>query len=136
MAKATASVPTVSISKFRVPEHLYDIYSERAAKFGRSVEEEFVLRLRDCSTHTDPGSIYITNDTRNTLTQLAGQTIKNESDLLTWAKRQISLNVGGVDIPLTTQLADRLRSRLFGSKWEDFIRRTVTENLEREVGLR
>ncbi len=136
MAKqATASVPTVKVT-LRIPEATYDAYAERAAKLGREPETEINARLASCIDHTGSGAIYIDNDTRNQLTQVAGRLIQTPADLTNWAKRVASLQVGGVTIELTEQLATRLRSRTFGHTWDEYITRTVTEALEQSVGMR
>ncbi len=132
---STPTVPTVKLT-LRVPESLHDQYAERAAKFGRDVEDELLLRLRDCRDHTAAMPIYLTDDQRNELGQLAGRTFSKADDVLAWARKQCSLNVGNVTVKLSTQLADRLASRCFGRTWEEHMQRTVTEALEREVGLR
>lgn len=136
MSKLTAqNVPTVKLT-LRVSEDLHDVYAERAVKFGRPVEDEMVRRLSDCREHTATSGVYLNDDQRNTLSQLAGFGFRNADDVLAWARKQCSLQVANVTVPLSTQLADRLRSRCFGATWEEHIRRVVTENLEREVGLR
>ena len=131
----TANVPTVKIT-LRVPETLADQYAERAAKYGREVEDEILLRLRDCREHTASSPIYLNDDQRNELAQLAGRGFRSADELMSWARKQCSLSVGEVTIPLSTQLADRLASRRFGATWTEHIRRVVIENLETYVGLR
>ena len=130
-----ANVPTVKLPIF-LETNIYDIYAERAAKLGRSVEDEITKRLRDCREHTDASAIYVTNEVRSELTQLSGQLIRTADDLRKWAQKQCSLCVGDVTVPLSTRLADRLRSRCFGATWEEHVRKVVTEELERVVGLR
>src|SRR5882724_9577730 len=135
MPKA-ASVPTVKMS-LRIPEDLADHYAERASRYGRDAETELLSRLAACREHTDgSNAIYVDDQSRQILNQLAGQTIRNADDLIQWASRMTTLKVGGVSIVLNPQLADRLRSRTFGSTWEDHIRSTVIRCLEVEVGLR
>ncbi|SRR6266496_5728641 len=135
MPKATASVPTVKI-QLRVDEHLYDAYAERAVKSGVEPEAEMLKTLARCREHNASQAIYLDDAQRNELAQLAGRVIKTPADLLAWARQQVELNVGGVSIPISTQLAARLRSRCFGAPWEQHIRCCVTEQLEQLVGLR
>ena len=136
MAKVAAgNVPTVKIT-VRLPENVADLYAERAAKFGRDVEDEIFLRLRDCREHTATTPIYLNDDQRNELSQLSGMGIRTADDLLAWARKQSTLKLGEVSITLSTQLANRLSTRRFGASWEELLRRIVIENLEREVGLR
>jgi hypothetical protein len=130
-----ASQSTVKLSLY-VPETLLDAYAERAAKLGHSVEDELLMRLRDCAGHTAQQGIYLDDVTRQALAMLAARTIKTPADVLEFARKQTLLKVGGVDIVLSPQLADRLRSRCFGKAWDEHIREVVIRNLEVEVGLR
>ena len=135
MAKS-ATAPTVTKVSLRLPENIYDHYYERAAKFGREIEDEINLRLRDCRDHTAASGIYLDDAARNELSQLAGKLIRTPDDLLAWAKTMSTLHVEGVDIPLSTMLATRLRTRCFGHTWPEHIRKTVTELLEQSAGMR
>jgi hypothetical protein len=135
MAKATANVPTVKLT-LRVPEPLLDHYAERAAKFGRDVEDELLLRLRDCRDHTAITGIYLNDNDRQELTQITGKLIRTSADLLTWARQVSSIKVADVDISLGQTLSTRLSTRTFGMSWPDYIRDTVIRCLETEVGLR
>lgn len=135
MPKA-APAPVVITHKIRLSEQLSDLYEERAFKHGRKVEDELEFRLRDCASHTASQGIYLDDDCRNTLSQLAGLGIKTPDELLRWAKQMVTLKVAGVDVSLNTVLAKRLESRCFGSTWEELIKRVVTQALEEYVGLR
>lgn len=130
-----SSVPIVSL-KLHIAEPLADHYAERAAKHGRAVEDELVLRLRQCKDHTDAQAIYLTDAQRNELSQIAGKLINTSADLLTWAKQMVSLKVGEVEIPLSQQLVTRLESRRFGATWKDLMNSVVVGKLEEFVGLR
>lgn len=138
MAKSPSASTSTHVLKLKVPEPLYDKFAERAIKFNREPEDEMLSRLRSCVDFTDvgAGAIYVDNDTRNQLTQISGKLIQSPADLVNWAKRVASLQVGGVTIELTEQLATRLRSRTFGRTWDEHITRTVLEALEQSVGMR
>ena len=136
MAKQlTASVPTTKLT-LRIPEPLYDQYAERAAKFGREVEDELLLRLRDCREHNAISPIYLDDAARQELTQITGKLVRNSEDLLTWARQVTALKVEQVEIPLGQTLTTRLESRRFGAPWPEHVRNTVIRCLETEVGLR
>jgi hypothetical protein len=134
MAK-TIDAPTI-VFKLRLPEPLYDKLSLRATKFGRTVEEEIALRLRDTQDYTSIQPIYLTDEDRAALTQIAGKMIRTAADLMTWASQLTTLHVEGVDVPLTQTLVTRLKSRQFGVTWPEHVRRTVTECLEQFCGMR
>jgi hypothetical protein len=135
MAKATATTPAVKLTLY-VPENILDIYAERAAKFGRSVEDELLLRLRDCREHNAISPIYLDDAARQELTQITGKLVRNSEDLLTWARQVTALKVEQVEVPLGQTLTTRLESRRFGAPWPEHVRNTVIRCLETEVGLR
>lgn len=137
MAKASVPVgaPTVAI-KLKLPEGLHDHYAERAAKYGRDVEDELLIRLRDTRDYTATSPIYLDDDARQELTQIAGHLIRTQDELLTWARKLTSLKVEQVEVTLGQTLTTRLATRCFGATWEEHIRRTVIRCLEAEVGLR
>lgn len=134
MPRAKAST-TVRLT-LTVPEELYDTYAERANKFGRSCEDEMLLRLRDCATHTSVNPIYLDDTARNDLSQCAGRLLRSPGDVLAFARRMSSVTVQGIKIELSDQLAARLETRRFGRTLDELINRTVTESLETFVGLR
>jgi len=137
MAKLFGSptVPTVAV-KLKLPEATYDALAERATKFGRDVEDEIVFRLRDTLTYTANQPIYLNDDQRAALTQIAGRLIRSPDDLMQWASQLTTLHVEGVDVPLTQTLVTRLKGRQFGTSWPEHVKRTVVECLEAFVGLR
>lgn len=119
-----------------IPERLYDAYAERAAKFGRSAEEEISLRLKSCIAHVDTTPIYFNDTERSALSQITGKLMRNASDVLGWATKVSTMSVEGVAVPLHERLMERLRSRTFGKLWGDYLRERVLALLEEEVGLR
>lgn len=132
---ATKSETTIKL-KLVLPESLYDLYAERAAKLNISTESAIVARLTACREHNAVSGIYINDDQRNQLSMIAGRTIKNADDLLSWARNVSSLNVAGVTVELSERLLTRLDSRRFGLPREDHLRKVVTEELEGYVGMR
>lgn len=132
--------PTTKKSPIRfslqMPEEIYDRYAERAAKFGRSAEEEIAMRLKACVAHVDSTPIYLNDAERSALSQITGSLLRNAGDVLRWASRVSTMSVEGVSIPLYERLTERLHSRTFGKGWHDYLRERVLALLEQEVGLR
>lgn len=135
MAK-TSSIPAAVHLRIRLSEDLHDTYAERAIKHKREVEDEISLRLKSCRDHTSLTPIYVTDQTRNELTLIAGRTIASEADLLKWAKDISTMKIGGVEIQLSNRLLSRLETRAYGRSLADAIRDAVVERLEEYVGLR
>lgn len=135
MAKTLANVPQVKLS-LRLPEDIYDIYAERAAKSGRTVEAEIADRLSTCRNHTSVSPVYFDDSARNELSQLAGTLMRTPEDVLRFVRHLVSLKVAGIEVPLSAQLITRLTARSFGRTWEETIRYVVVDELEKHVGMR
>ena len=129
------NVPTTKVS-LRIPEGVYDQYSERAMKYGPEVEDELLARLIVCRNHNANQAIYLDDDARKELCNITGKLIRNADDLLAWAKQVTALKVENVEVPLGMTLTSRLASRQFGTPWPEHVRKTVLRCLESEVGLR
>lgn len=136
MATPTAKKEQQVTFRLSIPIPLYDQFAERAAKFGRSAEEEIAMRLKTCVAHVDSTPLYLNDAERATLSQITGTLLRNSGDVLRWATKVSTMSVAGVAVPLYERLTDRLRSRTFGKAWPDYLREKVVEKLEQEVGLR
>lgn len=133
---ATKTKPSIVRYQLDLPTELFDMYAERAMKYGRNVDDEIVRRLNECKDHTATSGIYLDDDARQELTQIAGHLIRTQDELLKWARKLTSLKVEQVEVTLGQTLTTRLATRCFGATWEEHIRRTVIRCLEAEVGLR
>ncbi len=133
-------MPIQAITKQKVtltvPEALADAYNERAAKLGHTLEAEMVSRLVRCMDYTAGSPIYITDEQRNMLSQIAGRLIATPQDLLTWAHNISTMKVQGVEVTLDQRLLSRIEGRRFGQSLASTIKRETVEGLERSVGLR
>jgi len=119
-----------------LPIDLYDLYAERGAKFGRSAEAEMIIQLTRCQDYNAANPIYINDQQRNELSQLAGRLIATPDDLLTWAHNISTMKVQGVEVTLDQRLLSRIEGRRFGQSLASTIKRETLEGLERSVGLR
>lgn len=132
----TQNTRAVTVSKLRLDESLYDLLAERAAKKGVQVETEIANHLRRTQMYTASTPVYLDDDARNALMQIAGRAITTPAELLAWATRVASLKIGEVEIELGERLATRLDTRRFGKDWITFLKQAVTEALEEKVGMR
>lgn len=134
----TTPKPEVQVRiSLNLPEKLHDLYAERATKFGRTVEEEVMLRLVKAKDWTSTQPIYFTDSDRAALTNALGHLITTPQELLAQLKNIIKLKVGEVVVPLDERLMVRLGTRVMrGQTMESMLVREVTEALERFTGLR
>src|SRR5258708_40295137 len=97
-----------------LPELLADLYAERALKTGHTTEGEMAAQLAKCAAYTASNPIYITDEQRNMLSQIAGRLIATPDDLLTWAHNISTMKVQGVEVTLDQRLLSRIEGRRFG----------------------
>ena len=133
-----ASKPEVQVRlTIALPEALHDAYAERAAKYGRTVEDEVMLRLVKCRDYVSTQPIYITDADRAALTNALGHLITNPQELLNHLKNIVKLRVGEVVVPLDERLIVRLGTRVMrGQTMATMLVKEVTEALERFTGMR
>jgi hypothetical protein len=120
----------------RIPESLFDVFAERAAKKNMNADQEILRHLGATATYNSSSPIYLDDDTRNELSTIAGRTLQAKEDVLAWAKAVAALQVGEVNITLPLTLAGRLSTRRFGKSWKEYLTQTILECLEERVGLR
>ena len=129
-------MPTFTPTRQKLTIVVSDALADRYAKPGSSIESEMALRLAKCVDYTATNPIYITDEQRNMLSQIAGRLIATPDDLLTWAHNISTLKVQGVEVTLDQRLLSRIEGRRFGQSLASTIKRETIEGLERSVGLR
>lgn len=134
MSKSATS--SIIKRELRIPEELFDVFAERAAKKNWNVDAEIVRHLNVTSSYSATSPIYLDDVTRNELSQIAGHSFQTREDLLEWAKKVSALQLGEVHITLPLPLVGRLSTRRFGKSWKDYLTQTIIECLEERTGLR
>jgi len=136
MAKITTAAQIKQRLTLAMPAELFDVYSERAAKFHRSPEDEMLQRLTTCASHVSQQPIYIDDDSRRLLEAIAGRQLRTAKDLIAWANNLSTLSVAGTTVPLSEQLLRRLDGRRFGKPLPEFVQQAVIDQLEQFTGMR
>lgn len=122
---------------FRLPEDLYDVYAERAAKTANSPESEIIKTLSRCRSHNAASPLYLDDAARNALSQITGKLMASSDSLVGWARETVSIKVQGAQIQIHPQTLKRLQSRCFGGiTMTELLQQIVPELLETYVGLR
>ena len=111
-------------------------YLEQADKAGIDVEQLLSDRLAACVTHTAQKPIYFSDGERQELEKILGKNILNAKDLLAQIRNAISVRIGTQKITLKPGLLQRLKTRCLGMRWEEFLEKIITEDLERYAGMR
>ena len=111
-------------------------YLEQAEKAGVDVEQLLSDRLAACVTHTAAKPIYFNDAERQELEKMLGKNIVTTKDLLAQIRNAISVRIGTQKITLKPGLLSRLKTRCLGMRWEEFLEKIITEDLERYAGMR
>jgi len=91
-------------------------YLEQAEKAGVDIEQLLSDRLAACVTHTAAKPIYFNDAERQELEKMLGKNIVTTKDLLAQIRNAISVRLG--------------------MRWEEFLEKIITEDLERYAGMR
>lgn len=120
-----------------VPQHIFALYEEQGAKFSREAEDEMVERLRRCVTYTALKPLYLDDDKRRQLEDALEHNISSAEVAIAQVISALSIQVGDVSVPISSQLSRRIASRTFrGETYEDVVRRETTKGLEVFAGMR
>lgn len=138
MPTSTVPVPLSQSSneKTRLIVHLSNDLVDKYVGQGESLESTIQDRLRSCVNHTAQKCIYINDEQRQEIEVLLNKQFLVPAQLIDLLKSLLSIRIGKVDVTLTPELIDRLRSRHFEGSFESFLTQRVLEGLELYCGMR
>lgn len=131
---------TVVRMTITLPEELVVEYSNQADAAKRPLEKVISDRLRGCITHTSGRGLYFNDDQRGRLEKMTGgHVIQNADDALSKVRTVLEVRIGDA---LTIELSERIltraasRAKSFRMSTAAWLKRELTEGLEKAVGLR
>ena len=132
-------MPTTSefIVRLALPETLIATYEKEAERAGRPLDEFLAQHLRKTKAllaQTKP--LIVTDADRQRIEAALAKGFNDGSQLADSCEHLTSINISGVQVNLTEQCVERLRSRAYGMTFEEFVRTTTQRLIEVEVGLR
>jgi predicted HTH transcriptional regulator len=125
--------------RISLPTTIADHYQAIADMFGKALEDVVSERLTTTADYyeDDPGRpLHFNQAERQELEKILGKNVFSTRDALVMIRNAVSLRIGSQKITLRPELLQKLKTRCLGMDWEAFITQTVTQELERFVGLR
>lgn len=120
-----------------LPESLIAAYEKEAERTGKTLEAFLAQHLRKTRAllAQEKPLIVIDADRRRIEAALA-KGFNDGSQLADSCVKLSALCINGLDVTMSEQVIERLRSRCYGMTFDEFVRQTVTRLVETEVGLR
>ena len=119
-------------------EDLLTAYDAQARESNKTIEETLTQRLAQCKDlDVSKGrALTVTPEERQTLEKALGKSFYNGTDLARHVVTNASLRVNSQVITLDTKLLQLLKDRCGRRDFQEFVKTTVVEELQRYVGLR
>lgn len=122
--------------RVHVPSPIAEAYELEAEKRGVDLETVMSERLVETVDYTAHKPLYFNDDERQQLEQVVGKNLSSTREALGQIRNLGSVRVQGVKVGIKVNVLERLKSRCLRTKWETFLEKLITEDLERYVGLR
>jgi len=122
-----------------LPDQTVEQYEKQAKAEKVTLEKILEDRLRRCVGHTAIKPLYFNDSERQRLEEITGgHLIDSVPQVLDRIRSTVSVKVGDITVTIPPQILDRAkaRSQAFRLSVEDWLRKEISENLERSVGLR
>ncbi len=131
--------PTATEFIVRLPlsTALLETYEKEAERTHKSLEDFLAQHLRKTKAllAQDKPLIVTDVDRRRIETALA-KGFNDGSQLADSCEHLSAIGIAGIEVPLTEQCVERLRTRVYDTSLEAFVKAMVTRLIETEVGLR
>ena len=125
------------IVRLTLPESLIAVYEKEAERLGRSLDDflgQHLRKTRPLLAQTKP--LLLTDADRQRIEQALAKGFNDGSQLADSCEHLSAINIAGVEVQLSEQCMERLKTRVYGTTFEEFVKATVTRLIETEVGLR
>lgn len=132
-------MPTATefIVRLPLPESLIAVYEKEAERTGKSLEDLLTHHLRKTKALlAQDKPLVVTDADRKRIEQALAKGFNDGSQLADSCEHLSSISINSIQVQLTEQCVERLRTRVYGTTLEAFVQETVTRLLETEVGLR
>lgn len=128
-----------TVLRIPVPTAIADHYEAIAEVSGKPLEEIVAERLATTADYyeDDPGRpLHFNQAERQELERILAKNVFSTRDALILIRNAMSFRLGNLKLSLRPDLLQKLKSRSFGMAWDEFLAQTITQELERFVGLR
>lgn len=122
--------------RLELPLPIVESYEKEAKDTDSYLEKILTERLIEAKDHNASKPIYINDAHRKNIEGLLGANIDSPYKLEALLRNVTTFKVAGVDIQLTPQIINRLKSRSLHHEFNEFLSNLVIRHLEEYVGLR
>ena len=122
--------------RITVNEHAAELLEQQAKKHNIDLEKLIAERVQQFAHIDSAKPLVLQDDARRHLEGVLGRNLLTEDILVSSVTRAMQVQAGGVDIPLTPYLLDRLHTRCIGVPFEKFMQDTIKRLLEEFAGVR
>lgn len=133
-------MPVLTETKARasltLPSEVYDAYERLSRDTRKPLDQVFSERLTACVGHRAQKPIHLNDTERQRLEKAVGENLASPADVINAVERALRLTLGGIEVPLKTDLVDRLRSRCFEQDFGAWVAQIAIEKLEEYTGIR
>ena len=124
------------VARLSIPVQVLSEYERQAGATGLRLEDVLAARLQTAVDYTASKPLYFSDSDCQALEKILGKNVLHTADALIQVRNAMSVRVQKVIITLSVGLLAKLKSRCIGMEWESFLKQTVTQQLERYVGMR
>ena len=132
-------MPTASeyILRLSLPDSLITTYEKEAERSGKPLDEFVAQHLRKTKALLAQNKpLILTDSDRQRIEAALAKGFNDGSQLADACSKLTSINVNGLDVNVSEQVIERLRTRCYGMTFDEFVQATVQRLLEVEVGVR
>ena len=132
-------MPTASeyIVRLSLPESLITTYEKEAERVGKPLDEFIAQHLRKTrALLAQEKPLIVTDADRRRIETALAKGFNDGSQLADACSKLTAINVNGLDVNVSEQVIERLKTRCYGMTFDEFVQATVQRLLETEVGIR
>lgn len=130
------AIETKARASLTLPAEVYDAYEKLSRDTRKSMDQVFSERLTACVGHRAQKPIHLNDTERQRLEKAVGENLSTAADVIAAVEHAMRLKLGGIEVPLKSDLVDRLRSRCFEADFGAWVAQIAIEKLEEYTGIR
>ena len=128
---------TEFIVRLPLPSALLETYEKEAERTHKSLEDFLAQHLRKTKALlAQDKPLIVTDADRRRIEAALAKGFNDGSQLADSCEHLSAITINGLDVSLSEQAIERLKTRCYGVTFDEFIKTTITRLVETEVGLR
>ena len=128
---------TEFIVRLPLPSALLETYEKEAERTHKSLEDFLAQHLRKTKALlAQDKPLIVTDADRRRIEAALAKGFNDGSQLADSCEHLSAITINGLDVSLSEQAIERLKTRCYGTTFDEFVKTTITRLVETEVGLR